>query len=168
MDVSSNTNNYQSLNQQQLQSASKPQNSIQSIPSQDPTYSNKEVYEASQGNIHRNNDGKLAVTPQGETNINNAQEEQAAQSAAEVQANRDSQRESATNVLAKQSQKSQVEIYLAVATEGNQNNPVQNNTAQVIESLRDVQKQNNAVEAYATYRENQNAPANNMARGLVG
>ena len=31
-----------------------------------------------------------------------------------------------------------------------------NDTADVIESLRDVQKQNNAVAAYATYEENQN------------
>jgi len=163
MEISSNTNNYQALQQFQL----KPENSIQPVPKQDPTYSNKEVYEASQGNVHRNNSGELAVTPQGQTNINNAQEEQTTQNQAEVQANKDSQRETATNVLAQQSKKSQVEIYLAVATEGN-DSPIENNTAQIIESLRDVQKQNNAVEAYATYQTNQNAPVNNLSRGLAG
>lgn len=141
--------------------------SIQPIPKQDPTYSNKEVYEASQGNVVRNNSGELAVTPQGQTNLNNAQEAKATQTAEQVQASKDSQRDNATNILSTQSKKSQVEIYLSVASEGN-DNPIENNTASIIESLRDVQKQNNAVEAYAAYKENQNTPANNLARGLVG
>ena len=165
MQVSSNTNNLQSLNQHQIQNKSNTPPSIQPVPN-DPKYTNGEVYEASQGNAIRQ-DGELALTPQGETKVNNAQEDQAAQSAAEVQANKDSQRENATNVLAHQSKKSQVEIYLAVATEGN-DSPVEQNTAQILESLRDVQKQNNAVEAYATYQTNQNAPVNNLARGLAG
>ncbi len=163
MEISNSTSNYQSL--QQFQAKSTPP-SIQPVK-EEPTYSDKEVYEASQGNINRNSEGELALTPQGETNINNSQEEKETASEAEAQANKDSQRESATNVLAHQSKKSQVEIYLAVATQGN-NSPIENNTAQIIESLRDVQKQNNAVEAYATYQTNQNAPSNNVARGLAG
>ena len=162
MEISSNLNNYQSLQQSQVKSTPSTQ-----TPRTEPTYSDKEVYEASQGNINRNSEGKLAITPQGETNINNSQEDKATATTAEVQANKDAQRDNATDVLAHQSKKSQVEIYLAVATEGN-DSPIENNTAQVIESLRDVQKQNNAVEAYATYQTNQNTPANNVARGLVG
>ena len=49
---------------------------------------------------------------------------------------------------------SQVEIYLAVATDGKVDIG-DDQTPSIIESLRDVQKQNNAVEAYATYEENQ-------------
>lgn len=154
------SNNYQAMNQYQLQN--KPDASIQPVPKQDPTYSNKEVYEASQGNLIRNDEGQITTTPQGETNINNAQSEAAAKTVAETQASQDAQRENAANVLAHKSNKSQVEIYLAVAKDGD------DTTASIIESLRDVQKQNNAVEAYATYQENQNAPANNFARGLTG
>ena len=66
MEVSSNTNNIQLQNQVQQQNAK---------PQQDPTYSNKEVSEASQGNLHRNNDGEIAVTAQGKTNINNAKDD---------------------------------------------------------------------------------------------
>ncbi len=158
MEVSSNTNNIQLQNQVQQQNAK---------PQQDPTYSNKEVSEASQGNLHRNNDGEIAVTAQGKTNINNAKDDKTTELSAEVQANKDSQRETATNVLAAQSKKSQVEIYLAVATQG-KDNPIENNTASIIESLRDVQKQNKAVEAFATYQQNQNAPVSNLSRGLAG
>ncbi|MDQ7044823.1 MAG: hypothetical protein Q9M32_02795 [Sulfurimonas sp.] len=153
------SNNSQALNQLQA--------SIQPVRPQEPKYTDGEVYKASQGNIHRNGQGELAITPQGETNINNRQSDAAAQSAAETQANKDSQRESAVDVLARKSNQSQVEIYLAVATDGNYS-PVENETASIIESLRDVQKQNNAVEAYATYQTNQNAPVNNLARGLAG
>lgn len=157
MEISSNSNNYQSRS---------GTSTIQPIP-QEQKYTNEEVYKASQGNVSRNSESELAATPQGQLNVNNAQEQKATEDATATQANRDSQRESATNTLAQQSKKSQVEIYLAVATEGN-NNPIENNTVDIIESLRDVQKQNNAVEAFATYKENQNTPANNLARGLVG
>jgi len=152
MQVSSNTNNYQALQAQQ-QPVTLP------VQPQDPKYSNKEIYEASQGNVIRGDEGKLALTPQGETNVNNAKEDQAATAAAEVQAQKDSARETATGFLAASSKKSQVEIYLSVATDGKVSQD--NATADVISELRDVQKQNNAVQAYATYQEaqKQGAPA---------
>ena len=145
MQVSSNTNNYQTLNAHQ-QAVTLP------VP-QEPKYSDKEIYEASQGNISRGKDGSLGLTPQGETNVTNAKDEASAAVSKEAQATKDSQRESATNYLAASSKKSQVEIYLAVASEGKIDS--NNETADVISSLRDVQKQNNAVQAYATYQEAQ-------------
>ena len=154
MQVSSNTNNYQAL-----QAHQRPV----TLPAekQDPTYSNKEIYEASQGNIIRNDSEKLALTPQGETNVNNAKSEKAETTAAEVQAQKDSTRETATNFLAASSKKSQVEIYLAVATDGKTSQD--NATADVISDLRDVQKQNNRVQAYATYQDNQKGPSSLFA-----
>jgi len=147
MQVSSNTNNYQSLNSQQ-------QAVIQPVP-KEPTYSNKEIYEASNGNLNRAKDGGLELTPQGEVNLNNKKEEIATATAEQLQTDKDSQRETATNFLAVSSKKSQVEIYLAVATQGKTDS--NNATADVISNLRDVQKQNNAVQAYATYEEAQNS-----------
>jgi len=66
---------------------------------------------------------------------------------------KDELRKTAVNYLDNQSKKSQVEIYLSVATGEDSSN--QNSTAQAISSLRDAQKQNSAVEAYATYKEEQ-------------
>ena len=152
MQVSSNTNQYQALQSQQQPVT---------LPAQptDPKYSNKEIYEASQGNIIRGDKGKLELTPQGDTKVNNAKEDAATVVAEETQAQKDSARETATGFLAASSKKSQVEIYLAVATEGKVSQD--NTTADVISTLRDVQKQNNAVQAYATYQEAQKngAPA---------
>ena len=146
MQVSSNTNQYQALQSQQ-QPVTLP------VQPSDPKYSNKEIYEASQGNIIRGDQGKLELTPQGETNVNNAKEDAATVVAEETQAQKDSARETATGFLAASSKKSQVEIYLAVATEGKVSQD--NATADVISTLRDVQKQNNAVQAFATYQEAQ-------------
>ncbi len=147
MQVSSNTNTYQTLNTQQKHVT------LPVVP-EEPTYNNKEIYEASNGNLIRSKDGDVALTPQGETNVANAKEDKATQADAEAQATKDAQRGVAVDYLGAQSKKSQVEIYLAVATDskvflGN------DGTASIIESLRDVQKQNDAVEAYATYQENQ-------------
>lgn len=136
MQVSSSTNQSQALQTQQK-------------------YTNEEVYKASNGNVARDKDDKLILTPQGQTNLNNAKNDATTQAQAETQANRDSARESATNFLAASSKKSQVEIYLAVATDGTSSS--NNKTADVISELRDVQKQNNAVQAYATYLEAQKA-----------
>ncbi|MEA1983107.1 MAG: hypothetical protein U9N39_06145, partial [Campylobacterota bacterium] len=47
------------------------------VQPQEPTYNNKEIYEASQGNAIRGNDGKVGLTPQGETNLNAKQDVQA-------------------------------------------------------------------------------------------
>jgi len=154
MQVSSTTNQYQTLQTQQQPVTLPVENPI-TLPGKpsEPQYSNKEIYEASDGNLIRGDDGELTLTPQGETNINNAKEDQAAQAAAESQAEKDAARATATDFLAASSKKSQVEIYLAVATEGKADSD--NATLDVISNLRDVQKQNNAVQAYATYQEAQ-------------
>ncbi len=125
------SNNYQMMNARQ-------QNVIQPVP-QEPTYNNKEIYEASQGNAIRK-DGEVQLTPQGETNIANKQEDNANAAAASTQADKDAQRANGVDLLAHKSKQSQVEIYLAVATDskvefGN------DDTASIVESLRDVQKQ---------------------------
>jgi len=147
MQVSSSTNSYQTLQAQ-------PQAVILPVP-QEPKYSDKEVYETSNGNIARGKDGNLGLTPQAETNINNAKNEAADTVAAEEQATKDARRGNATDYLATSSKKSQAEIYLAVASEGKVDS--NNATADVVNSLRDVQKQNNTVQAYATYKEAQNS-----------
>jgi len=148
MEISSHTNNYQALNTQQ-----KPV-TLPVEPKPDPTYTNNEIYEASNGNLIRNNDGEVGLTPQGQNNVAKNEAEETAAAQAEKEATRTEQRGTATNYLAAQSKKSQVEIYLAVATDGKVE-VGDDKTPSIIESLRDVQKQNNAVEAYATYAENQ-------------
>jgi len=147
MQVSSTTNNYQALQAQQQPVT------IQPVKPEEPKYSDKEIYEASQGNIIRNKDGEMSLTPQGETNVNNTKDANAAAASQEEQAQKDAQRGTAVDYLAASSKKSQVEIYLSVATDGNYESD--NSTANVINELRDVQKQNNAVQAYASYQENQ-------------
>jgi len=148
MQVTSNTSQYQALQAQQ--------NPI-TLPVEptEPKYSNKDIYEASNGNIVRGEDGGLVATPQGELNHSNAKTANEEQKTAEVQERKDSARSTATDFLAASSKKSQVEIYLAVATEGEIDSG--NQTADIINSLRDVQKQNNAVQAYATYKEAQDS-----------
>ena len=56
-------------------------------------------------------------------------------------------RDSMVNQIEQQSKKTQVEIYLSVGD---------NDTIDSLNTLRDVQKQNNDVAAHATYKENQN------------
>ena len=148
MEISNNTNNYEALSRHQ-----KPVTlPIETKP--DPTYSNKEIYEASQGNLIRNDDNEIVLTPQGQNNIDIKKADEDEQTQAEQKATEDAQRGAATDYLAAQSTKSQVEIYLAVATDGKVGLG-DDKTPSIIESLRDVQKQNNAVEAYAIYAENQ-------------
>jgi hypothetical protein len=148
MEISNNTNSYQALSTQQ-----KP--ITLPVEPQEPKYTNGEIYEASQGNAIRNDEGKVVLTPQGQNNVDNVKADNAAEEATASQEQKDAQRSTATDYLAHQSKKSQVEIYLAVASESKVE--LENDsTASIIESLRDVQKQNNAVEAYATYKENQN------------
>ena len=148
MEISSQTNNYQTMSTYQ-----QPTNTIQPVPPKEPAHSNNDIYEASQGNLIRK-DGEVGLTPQGELNVSNTKDANAAQESADAQAKQDTQRGVAVDYIGAQSKKSQVEIYLAVATDS-QVSLGNNETASVIESLRDVQKQNNAVEAYATYQENQ-------------
>ncbi|MEA3370364.1 MAG: hypothetical protein U9Q40_03420 [Campylobacterota bacterium] len=158
MEISSQTNNFQAMNSHQ-----KPITTP--VEPKEPTYGNKEIYEASQGNLIRN-EGEVVLTPQGQNNLSNSQDAKAAQQQAQAQEQKDAQRGVAVDYLGAKSKQSQVEIYLAVATDGEYSSG--NSTASVIESLRDVQKQNNAVEAYATYKEQQNNPVESFARGLAG
>ena len=154
MEVSSQTNNYQALSSFQQR---KEQPVTLPVEPQDPKYSSSEIYEASNGNLVSDRQGNVSITPQGETNINNAVEDKQTAVAAAEQAKKDDLRGVAVDYTAAQSKKSQVEIYLAVASEGKVEVGSNNDTASILESLRDVQKQNNAVEAYATYKENQQA-----------
>ena len=146
MEVSSQTNSFQTMNMHQ-----KPITTP--VEPKEPTYGNKEIYEASQGNLIRNDD-EIVLTPQGQNNISNVQEDKAIEAEAQTQAKQDQKRENGADYIAHQSKQSQIEIYLSVATDSDVS--IGNDTPSIIESLRDVQKQNNAVEAYATYQENQN------------
>ena len=156
MQITSNTNNYQALNAQQKHVT----NPVE--PPKEPTYNNAEIYEASNGNLIRSDAGEVVLTPQGENNVANAQADNATEKEEMAQDEKDAMRSTATDYLAHKSKQSQVEIYLAVATEGKVELE-HSDTASIIESLRDVQKQNNAVEAYATYQANQNNPISNLA-----
>ena len=113
---------------------------------------NENIYEVSNGNIINTEDGELALTPQGKTNLDNKKEDNELEAQTQSQEHKDQQRANSAEYLAHKSMQSQVEIYLAVATDSNIDK-----TPSIIESLRDVQKQNSAVEAYATYEENQNS-----------
>jgi hypothetical protein len=146
MQVTNTTNQYQALQTQQ-QPITTP------VEPKDPTYSNKDIYEASQGNLIRGEEG-LELTTQGELNVNNTKDAKATETEQAAQAQKDAQRGTAVDYLAVSSKKSQAEIYLAVATDGNSDSS-SNATADIISELRDVQKQNNAVQAYATYQDNQ-------------
>ncbi len=155
MEVSSQSNNYQMMNAYQMQNSSKPENSIQPVPNpSEPKLSNQELYEVSDGNLIRGEDNEVQLTPQGQNNVSEVKDENSAEQEAATQAERDAQRENAANYVHHQSKKSQVEIYLAVASDGKVELG-DDATPSILESLRDVQKQNNAVEAYATYAENQ-------------
>ena len=158
MEISGQTNSFEAINSHK--------NPVTTpVEPQKPTYSNEEIYEASQGNLIRN-EGEVVLTPQGQNNVSNTQEANAVEEQAQTQERQDTQRGEAVDYLGAQSKQSQVEIYLAVATDGE--NSSDSSTASVIESLRDVQKQNDAVQAYATYKENQGNPVESFARGLAG
>ena len=146
MEVSAQKNSLQTMNIHQ-----KP--ITNPVEPKEPVYGNKEIYEASQGNLIRN-DAELVLTPQGQNNISNVKADNAAEAEVQTQAKQDQMRETGVDYVAQQSKQSQIEIYLSVATDSDVS--VGNDTSSVIESLRDVQKQNQAVEAYATYQENQN------------
>ena len=146
MEVSSQTNSFQTMNMHQ-------KNVTTPVEPKEPTYSNEEIYEVSQGNLIRNDD-EIVLTPQGQNNVSNAKADNAAETEAQTQAKQDQMRETGVDYIAQQSKQSQIEIYLSVATDSDVS--VGNDTSSIIESLRDVQKQNQAVEAYARYQENQN------------
>jgi len=154
MEISNQINNYQALSS--YQQKKEPEVTLPVEP-KDPKYTAGEIYEASNGNLISDKQGNISVTPQGQNNIDNAAQEKETQAAAAKQEQKDELRGVAVDYTAAQSKKSQVEIYLAVATDGEVEIGGNNDTASIIESLRDVQKQNNTIEAYATYKENQNS-----------
>jgi hypothetical protein len=152
MEVSTQTNSYQAMNMYQ-----RSDNSIQPVPEPiKPDASSEDIYKASNGNLIKTEDGTLALTPQGQLNVSKAEEEKLLESQEEIQAQKDQQREYGASYIANKSMQSQVEIYLSVATDSDVDIG-SDSTATILESLRDVQKQNNAVEAYATYAQNQNS-----------
>ena len=154
MNVSSSTNSYQNINAYQQQNThAKPVEPEQPIA---PTteYSASEVYKASNGNAIADKDGNLSLTPQGELNVSNAQQAKTDEAAAEVQAKKDDVRGTVVDYAAYQSKKSQVEIYLAVATDSKVE-VGSDSTPSILENLRQTQKENNIVQAYAQYQENQ-------------
>jgi hypothetical protein len=144
MQVSSYTNQYQMLQTKQ--------NPV-TIPVEpkDPQYSKEDIYKASKGNLTIGDEGSLELTPQCEINVENAKNAKADEISAKAQEEKDATRTTFTNLLETSSKKSQVEIYLAVATDGKIDDD--NQMVNILSSLRDVQKQNNIVQAYATYQE---------------
>ena len=116
-------------------------------------------------NVARANNSEVFLRPDEQIKTNKAQDEKTTEISEELQSNKDSQRENATNTLAKQSKKSQVEISLATTTEKTQSS-IKNDTAETIETLRDAQKRNDTLQAHAAYKENQNTPVSNLTRGL--
>ena len=129
MEISNQINNYQTLNMQQ-----KPI-SIQPVPNEDKP--------------------SLEVSPEKRLDIENTINDKQTEAADKTQEEKDQLRMAMVNDLEKQSKKTQVEIYLSVAT-GSKVELGGNSTIDSLNILRDVQKQNNTVAAYATYQENQN------------
>jgi len=144
MQISSYTNQYQALQTKQ--------NPI-TVPGgpSEPKYSKDDIYEASKGNLTLNDDGRLDITPQGELNIANAKNAKEEELSAKIQEEKDSNRATFTKLLETSSKKSRIEIYFATASDGEID--MDNQTLSVFNTLRDVQKQNNMVQAYATYKE---------------
>jgi len=130
MQISSQTNDYQAMNIYQ-----KPDHSIQPVPNPEPTEPIEEL------------------TPEEEMNARYEDQATQAQKDADAQAKQDAQREYAAGYVSHQSKQTQVEIYLSVATGSDA--PIGNDTISTLETLRDIQKQNNQVQAYASYQENQ-------------
>jgi hypothetical protein len=155
MQVSNQTDSYQMINMYQMANTQKSGAVILPIvPEPKVEMGAKDVYEASHGNLISSKDGTLSLTPEGELNVSNAKEANLAEEAATAQAKKDEQRDNVVDYIGYQSKKSQVEIYLSVASDS-EDSLGNNDTISIIESLRDVQKQNNIVEAYATYAQNQ-------------
>lgn len=131
MQVSSQINSYQDL------SVKTTPVTIQPVPQEEKKLSN------------------LEVSPEKRLEVENSIDNKQTADAEKSQEQRDQQRGLLVDQLERQSKKTQVEIYLSVATDSK----VEiggNSTIDSINILKDVQKQNNSVAAYATYQENQN------------
>lgn len=142
------SNNYELLNSYQKPSI---------LPIVLPDYTNKEIYKASDGNVVRGTDGQLHLTPQAKTYLKNLKEDVQNEEQAKKEQEQASAREFVTGVMKAQSTKTQVEIYLAVATDGKYDSGDGLSTAEIVNTLRDIQKQNDFVQAYALYAQNQKA-----------
>jgi uncharacterized protein (UPF0264 family) len=153
MEVTAQNNSYQMLNAYQ-QKREMPVTTP--VEPKDPNYKPGDVYEASNGNLISDKTGNVYLTPQGQNNLNDALDAKKTEATDSIQEQKDSLRAYAMDYTAAQSKKSQAEIYLSVATDSDVD-LTSGDTASVIENLREVQKQNNTVEAYATYKQNQNA-----------
>ncbi|RLA72806.1 MAG: hypothetical protein DRG78_23370 [Epsilonproteobacteria bacterium] len=131
MQVSSQMNNYQDLN------TNNKLVTIQPVPEEGK----------------KNPD--IEVSPEKRLDVENSIDDKQTQAAVESQEKRDQQRGVLVDHVERQSKKTQVEIYLAVATDSK----VEiggNDTIDSINTLRDIQKQNNAVAGHETYKANQN------------
>ena len=134
MQVSNQTNTYTSMNMYQQPVEQRGGAVIQPIiPEVDPT---------------------PELSPEDQLKQDSEKQAQLDAQAAESQAKKDAQREAAAGLIAHESKQTQAEIYLSVMADskvslGN------DDLVGTIEVLRDIQKQNNTVAAYATYAENQ-------------
>jgi hypothetical protein len=131
MQVSSQMNSYQDLSIQQ-----KPV-TIQPVPEEGK----------------KNPD--IEISPEKRLDVENTIDDKQTQEALESQEKRDQQRGLLVDSIERQSKKTQVEIYLSVATDSK----VEiggNNTIDSINTLRDIQKQNSMVSGHEIYQANQN------------
>jgi len=94
---------------------------------------------------------KPELSPENRLKVQNYVQNAVDSKATEAQDKRDTQRAAVVGLAGLESKKSQVEIYLSVATEDNVS--IQNNTINSLETYRDIQRQNNAVQAYAANQE---------------
>ena len=94
-----------------------------------------------------------AITPEGESSVVEEQQVKSEVVAAEEQVKKEDTRGNVVDYTASQSKKSQIEISFVV--EENSDVQTQQDTATSIKNLRETQKQNDVVEAYSKYQENQ-------------
>ena len=137
MNISTQNTNYQTL-----------------VQHQKPTklYNKQEISKASNGNATVGKDGEITLTPQGMVNLEHTFEKDVKAIEKEVRKEEQAFLHFAADVIKEQSQKMQVEMFLAVANEG-MHNGISNNTINLIELLREVQLENNIVQAYSIYEE---------------
>ena len=91
---------------------------------------------------------KPTLDPEKAMELQDRLEEAKSDLAASEEAKRDEIRQLAVGYTAIQSKKSQFEIYMTGTTEENPS------TVKFMQTLRDIQEQNNTIKAYAAYQEN--------------
>ena len=95
---------------------------------------------------------KKHLSPEKQLDIKNNIDEKVNDYKETQQAQKDNTREFLAGYTGYQSKKNQVEIYLSVATNSDQTSSDDSAVA-VLKNLRETQKQNDAVQGYATYKE---------------